>query len=119
MLLGRFVFGLGGESLNIPIMIFLVKYFRGKELAFAQGLSISLARLVSFANAMITPMLAENISVSFAILIGCVLSVLSILAAFALTIADEKLGDDLEEDESGEIDLCNTPFKLGSVFSIS
>ena len=35
MLFGRLIFGIGAESLNIPIILFLVKWFKGKELAFA------------------------------------------------------------------------------------
>ena len=35
MLLGRLVYGLGGESLNIAISSILSIWFRGKEIAFA------------------------------------------------------------------------------------
>lgn len=35
MILGRFVFGLGGESLGIATSIIINKWFVGKELSFA------------------------------------------------------------------------------------
>lgn len=35
MILGRFIFGLGGESLGIASSIIINKWFVGKELSFA------------------------------------------------------------------------------------
>lgn len=49
MLWGRFVYGLGSESLIITMDKILSKWFRGKELAFAFGLNITIARLGTFA----------------------------------------------------------------------
>jgi len=40
------------------------------------------------ANALITPSLAENIDVSFSILVGCILTVVSVLASLFLTAVD-------------------------------
>ena len=39
MLLGRFIFGLGGESVSIVQCAITTRWFRGKELAFALGFS--------------------------------------------------------------------------------
>lgn len=49
MLWGRFIYGLGSESLIITMDKILSKWFRGKELAFAFGLNITIARLGTFA----------------------------------------------------------------------
>ncbi|UCF36533.1 MAG: MFS transporter [Acidobacteriota bacterium] len=46
---GRLVFGLGAESMIVAITTALAKWFRGKELSFAFGLNLTLARLGSFA----------------------------------------------------------------------
>ena len=46
---GRLVFGLGAESLIVAVTAALAKWFRGKELSFAFGLNLTLARLGSFA----------------------------------------------------------------------
>jgi hypothetical protein len=35
MILGRFIFAIGGESLQLPITLLVIKWFKGKELAFA------------------------------------------------------------------------------------
>ena len=50
MLVGRVVFGLGGESLCVAVSTLLAVYFKGKEMAFALGLNLSLARAGSSLN---------------------------------------------------------------------
>ncbi len=49
MLLGRLIYGLGSESLIITQNKILAKWFRGKELALAFGLNLTVARLGTFA----------------------------------------------------------------------
>lgn len=49
MLLGRFIYGLGSESLIVTMDKILSKWFKGKELAFAFGLLITIARLGTIA----------------------------------------------------------------------
>jgi MFS family permease len=49
MALGRLVFGMGAESLIVAVTAALAKWFRGKELSFAFGINLTLARLGSFA----------------------------------------------------------------------
>jgi MFS family permease len=49
MLAGRLIFGLGAESLIVAITTAVAKWFKGKELSFAFGLNLTIARLGSFA----------------------------------------------------------------------
>ncbi len=49
MAAGRLVFGLGAESMIVAVTTTLAKWFRGKELSFAFGLNLTIARLGSFA----------------------------------------------------------------------
>jgi MFS family permease len=49
MAAGRLLFGLGAESLIVAITTALAQWFRGKELSFAFGLNLTIARLGSFA----------------------------------------------------------------------
>jgi MFS family permease len=46
---GRLVFGLGAESLIVAVTTAIAKWFKGKELSFAFGINLTLARLGSFA----------------------------------------------------------------------
>ncbi len=49
MAAGRLVFGIGAESLIVSVTTAIAKWFRGKELSFAFGVNLTLARLGSFA----------------------------------------------------------------------
>ena len=46
---GRLVFGLGAESLIVAVTAAIAQWFRGKELSFAFGINLLIARLGSFA----------------------------------------------------------------------
>jgi len=49
MATGRLVFGIGAESLIVSITTAIAKWFKGKELSFAFGVNLTIARLGSFA----------------------------------------------------------------------
>ncbi len=49
MVIGRTVLGLGAESLIVAITVSLAKWFKGKELSFAFGINLLIARLASVA----------------------------------------------------------------------
>jgi MFS family permease len=49
MAAGRLVFGIGAESLIVAVTTAIAKWFRGKELSFAFGVNLTIARLGSFA----------------------------------------------------------------------
>lgn len=49
MIAGRTVLGLGAESMIVAVTTVLAKWFRGKELSFAFGLNLTIARLASVA----------------------------------------------------------------------
>lgn len=48
MAAGRLLFGLGAESMIVAITTIIARWFRGKELSFAFGLNLTIARLGSF-----------------------------------------------------------------------
>jgi MFS family permease len=49
MAAGRLIFGLGAESLIVAVTTAIAKWFRGKELSFAFGVNLTIARLGSIA----------------------------------------------------------------------
>src|SRR5712692_3906138 len=49
MVLGRTVLGLGAESMIVTVTVALAKWFKGKELSFAFGVNLTIARLASVA----------------------------------------------------------------------
>lgn len=59
MAAGRLIFGLGAESLIVAVTTAIAKWFKGKELSFAFGVNLTIARLGSFA-ALNSPSWASN-----------------------------------------------------------
>lgn len=55
MIAGRVVFGMGGESMQVAQSSIISVWFKGKELAFALGLNLSIARLGSVINGIVVP----------------------------------------------------------------
>jgi MFS family permease len=49
MATGRLIFGLGAESLIVAVTTAIARWFKGKELSFAFGVNLTIARLGSFA----------------------------------------------------------------------
>jgi len=49
MATGRLIFGMGAESLIVAVTVALARWFKGKELSFAFGINLTIARLGSFA----------------------------------------------------------------------
>ncbi|XP_072111550.1 lysosomal dipeptide transporter MFSD1 isoform X2 [Mobula birostris] len=64
---GRFVFGIGGESLAVAQNTYAVSWFKGKELNLVFGLQLSMARLGSTVNMNIM----EWIYSRAAVMVGC------------------------------------------------
>ena len=59
MFLGYFIFGLGAETSIVVITKVIVKWFKGKELAFALGTNLAIARLGAALSLVVTPALVE------------------------------------------------------------
>jgi len=49
MIAGRTLLGLGGESMIVAVIAAIAKWFKGKELSFAFGINLTIARLASVA----------------------------------------------------------------------
>lgn len=61
MVLGRVIFGIGGESLNTTQYAVIIQWFAANELAFALGICLSVARFGSALNDVISPRIATVI----------------------------------------------------------
>ena len=58
MLLGRVIFGLGGENLNVSQMACVVEWFYKSQNSFPMGLTLTISRVGSFANDVLSPIFA-------------------------------------------------------------
>lgn len=89
--LGRLIFALGGENLIVANSALLADWFKGKELAFAFGINLSIARVGSVINNILSPALTRSVGLIFALWFGAFTCVASV-ACVVLTIPlDRKL----------------------------
>ncbi|XP_035233242.1 major facilitator superfamily domain-containing protein 1-like [Stegodyphus dumicola] len=65
MELGRFIFGIGGESLAVAQNTYAVSWFKGKELNMVFGIQLSFARVGSAVNFNVTPTVYSKMSQYF------------------------------------------------------
>ena len=92
-LVGRFIFGLGGESLTVVQNTFVVRWFDGSFLALAFALVLAFARVGTSVNFVVSPKLAAGASgVPLSIWFGALMTVVSFimccLAAYTDWYAD-------------------------------
>ena len=88
---GRLVFGLGAESLIVTITTVIAKWFKGKELSFAFGLNLTVARLGSFA-ALNSPSWAKALYVSWRepLLISTTMAMTSLISVVIYVLMDTR-----------------------------
>ena len=77
---GRTVFGFGGESLSVAQSALIANWFAGKELAFALGLNLALARLGSVINDTVSNAVALAAPVYWAFWLGAIVCGVSLAA---------------------------------------
>jgi MFS family permease len=75
MMLGRLLFGLGAETQLVMLNKVLAKWFMGKELAFAFGLNLGVARVGSALGMSFSPRIAERFDFNSALWVGAVVMV--------------------------------------------
>ncbi|XP_005106021.1 major facilitator superfamily domain-containing protein 1 [Aplysia californica] len=98
MCFGRFVFGIGGESLAVAQNTFAVKWFQGKELNMVFGLQLSFSRVGSTVNMNVMQPLYNLIDehihgykcLGIALFIGAGTCIFSLLIAFTLAFFDKR-----------------------------
>ncbi|XP_025080168.1 major facilitator superfamily domain-containing protein 1-like isoform X2 [Pomacea canaliculata] len=119
MCLGRFIFGIGGESLAVAQNTYAVKWFKGRELNMVFGLQLSFSRVGSTVNMNVMQPLYSYIHnyasgykcLGIALFVGAVMCVFSLLCAFALAFLDKRadrilkraaVGSDSKDGSAGD-----------------
>ncbi|MCL2727316.1 MAG: MFS transporter [Bacteroidales bacterium] len=101
--LGFAVFGVGAEVIGISVSKAIVRWFKGKELALAMGLQLSLARLGAAGALSISPIIARATGqVSTPVLVGLCLLVLGGLCFAIYSIYDKKLDKQIAQETTKE-----------------
>ncbi|XP_060587464.1 major facilitator superfamily domain-containing protein 1-like [Ruditapes philippinarum] len=98
MCVGRFIFGIGGESLAVAQNTYAVKWFQGRELNMVFGLQLSFSRVGSTVNMNVMQPIYQYIShtvqgykcLGVALFVGGVMCLLSLICALALGFFDKR-----------------------------
>ncbi|KAL7443929.1 hypothetical protein ACHAXM_010939 [Skeletonema potamos] len=104
MYLGRFVFGLGAESLCVAQSTITSDWFEGNDVAFAMGIGLAVSRLGSIFNNIISPKVANRRGgIERAFWIGPVLTFSSLFAAALIAFVDGRAVKKLQQRASSEL----------------
>lgn len=95
MSLGFFLFGLGAETSIVVISKIVVKWFKGKELAFALGLNLAIARMGTAVALFLSRPLSNLDPWNWPIWLGAMTLAIGLLAFMIYMIADIKIDKQL------------------------
>lgn len=101
MLLGRTIYGFGGESICVAYSTLLSEWFAGKELALSFGIALAIARLGSVLNDLISPVVANSFSTPWALWVGAALNVLSVVVALYIRYLDSRYSTRTAQQSTG------------------
>uniref|UniRef100_A0A8C8I025 Lysosomal dipeptide transporter MFSD1 n=1 Tax=Oncorhynchus tshawytscha TaxID=74940 RepID=A0A8C8I025_ONCTS len=134
MEIGRFVFGIGGESLAVAQNTYAVNWFKGKELNLVFGLQLSMARLGSTVNMNIMGWVYNRVAdlvgstghttLGVSLMIAGATCIFSLVCALVLGYLDKRAERILNKEQgaTGEVikltDVKDFPFPLWLIFII-
>jgi len=119
MATGRLIFGLGAESMIVGITTILARWFKGKELSFAFGLNLTIARLGSFL-ALNSPTWGKSLFVDWQkplwIAVGAGVIAVTTLAIYYLIDIYAEKSYALQKEGSQDKIVLRDLFKFGKSF---
>ena len=117
---GFMIFGCGCEMAGTTVSKAIAKWFKGKEMAMAMGLEMSIARLGVFAAMWLSPIVynAGGKEVSAPVLFGTILLMIGLIFYFVFCVMDRKFDKQLKA--SGELseEASEEEFKFSDLKNI-
>ena len=110
-LLGRGVYGLGGECLNVTQLNTLSDWFTKKDRSMAVSVIFMVRRLITAINDNTTPNIEESTSLSFSLWVGFFLCLLSFAVALILKRIDSKKFKHIRSNEK-KVQSDDEKFKI-------
>jgi predicted MFS family arabinose efflux permease len=101
--IGFGIFGVGTEAGGITVSKAVVKWFKGKEMALAMGMQMSIARLGTAVALGIALPLAKTYSYSSPVLLAFVFMLIALSAFIIYTFMDRKLDASIAESNKGNV----------------
>jgi len=114
--LGFAIFGVGTEAIGITISKAVVRWFKGKEMALAMGMQMSIARLGTMLALVISLPLAKNFTVTAPILFALIVMILGVISFIMFSLLDIKL--DKSEGTAEEVVDPDDEFKISDILLI-
>ena len=96
-LIGRFIFGCGGENLDLAQSIIVLRWFSGKELSMAFGLNSMTSLIGSVLNDNIEPIVVEAFGLGHGLMIGLIICVLSFICTILALNLDKKRDNSIKD----------------------
>ncbi len=112
--IGFAIFGVGTEAAGITVSKAIVRWFKGKEMALAMGLQMSIARMGTALALAISLPLAIHFSYSTPILLALILMFISVIAFALYIVLDKKLDASEKDMETQE----EEPFRIKDILVI-
>ncbi len=112
---GFAIFGVGTEAAGITVSKAVVKWFKGKEMALAMGLQMSIARLGTALALGISLPLAKNFFVTTPVFAAFIFMIIGVIAFIIYTFMDKKLDASEAEERAME---AEDPFKFKDILFI-
>lgn len=110
------IFGVGTEAGGITVSKAVVKWFKGKEMALAMGMQMSIARLGTAVALGIALPLAKKYSYSSPVLLAFVFMLIALSAFIIYTFMDRKLETSIAESKKGNV--AEDAFELKDILFI-
>lgn len=114
MFLGRAIFGIGETSNAVANSTLLADWFLGKEMALAFGINLSISRLSSVANNIISPVLASSGGVVFASWFAAIILACGVGAAMVLVVLDRAIERTIEGNRADQTARLNSAEKTAA-----
>ena len=120
--LGFMIFGCGCEMAGTTVSKAIAKWFKGKEMAMAMSLEMSIARLGVFAAMWLSPFVYDkfNNEISAPVAFGAVLLLIGLIFYFVFVIMDRKFDQQLKAAGEASEETSEEEFKfsdLGKIFT--
>ncbi len=114
--MGFAIFGVGTEAIGITISKAVVRWFKGKEMALAMGMQMSIARLGTLLALAISLPLAKNFTVTAPILFALIVMLMGVVSFTLFSVLDKKL--DKSEANTKEEKSSDDEFKIKDILLI-
>lgn len=111
---GFAIFGIGSEATGITLSKAIVKWFKGKEMALAMGLQMSLARIGTMLALVISTPLARHFTYKAPVALSFILMFIGVISFIVFITMDRRLDASEKDMELPE----EEPFRVKDIFKI-